>query len=113
VTGVFNLTFEVTDSTGAGASKTLPLLIAAPARGVGVDINGSIDAINAKRKYLTVGGVNVYYNAKTIFILNTAAGTVTSTGKKLPVGVAVGMPIQGTGGQNGAGKIIATVLEIN
>jgi hypothetical protein len=112
-TGTFSFTVKVTDAKGATATKSLSLTIASSSSGTtSVDIKGSITAINIASKYLTVSGVNIYYNSNTTFLLNTDSGQITSTGA-LPAGTTVGMAIEGKGSKDSTGKITATSLEIN
>lgn len=112
VSGTFSVTLKVTDSKNATASKTLSLIIAKASTGIIVDIKGTVGAMDTVNKFITVGAVNIYYDANTYMLLNTDAGKVITTGS-IPAGVVVGMPIQGKGNKNTAGKITATSLEFN
>ncbi|MDO8412302.1 MAG: putative Ig domain-containing protein [Gallionellaceae bacterium] len=112
VTGTFNLTLKVTDSKNATASKNLSLTIATASTGTTVDIQGTVGAMNAANKYITVGGVNIYYSSTTTMMLNTDSGKITTTGS-IPPGVTIGMAVQGSGNKDTSGKITATTLEFN
>jgi hypothetical protein len=111
-TGTYTATIKVTDKNVVTASKSLSLTIKASTSGTSVDIKGTIGAINTASKYITVGGVNIYYNSTTSMLLNTDAAKITTTGS-IPAGVIVGMAIQGKGNKDTAGKISASSLEFN